>query len=599
MEHQVLAVALSAVLAFGAGVVATFLYLRYADRRSEGLAAARPQDRLACESNEYLRAAIEAVPAGLAFFDAGDRYVVWNSEYARYVREHAGEISVGEPFESIVRRALAAGRFPEAAGREEEWISERLLLHTRADASLEQYVGSDRWLRIEERAIAQGGRVCSIVDITDLKRREFRDPLTGLPNRAAFTAGLEAQQARAAADGKSFAVVCIDLDHFKEVNDVFGHAVGDELLKQVGTRLARASEGHFLARPGGDELNLIISGRQPETGREICERVTAAMAADFIVGEHRLEMSISAGVAVFPRDGRDLETLLANADAALYQVKAAGRGAVHFFDADTDRRLRQKRTLQAELKAGIERGELRVQYQPKAQMSGEIVGFEALVRWRHPHRNLILPDEFIPLAEERGLIFALGERVLREACREAAGWSNQVSIAVNLSPLQFRRGDLANMVHSILLETGLNPRRLELEITEGALVNNFNRALVILGQLKNIGVKIAIDDFGTGYSSLGYLHALPLDTVKIDRQFVAGVPSNPQSTAIVRSIIGLARSLSVSVIAEGVETKSQWRFLAKEGCDQIQGFALGPPAPIARYAAIVGNGLTGLKSATG
>ena len=232
-------------------------------------------------------------------------------------------------------------------------------------------------------------------------------------------------------------------------------------------------------------------------------------------------------------------------------------------------------------------------------VNGEIVGFEALVRWRHPHRNLILPDEFIPLAEERGLIFALGERVLREACREAAGWSNQVSIAVNLSPLQFRRGDLANMVHSILLETGLNPRRLELEITEGALINNFNRALVILGQLKNIGVKIAIDDFGTGYSSLGYLHALPLDAVKIDRQFVAGVPSNPRSTAIVRSIIGLARSLSVSVIAEGVETRSQWRFLAEEGCDQIQGFALGPPAPIARYAAIVGNGLTGLKSATG
>jgi diguanylate cyclase (GGDEF)-like protein/PAS domain S-box-containing protein len=434
-------------------------------------------------------------------------------------------------------------------------------------------------------------------DITERKRAEERiaylarhDPLTELPNRAAFNEQLSFARERAAATGASFAVLCIDLDRFKEVNDVFGQAAGDAMLREVAKRLAAAAEGAFLARLGADEFALISSdGMQPVAAAALAQRVQSAMAEELDVAGFRLHAELSIGVAIFPTDGADSATLLANAGAALDRAKEEGRGAIHFFAAAMDLELRERRALQHDLQSAIARDELALHYQPQARIDGEIVGFEALARWQHPARGTVPPGTFIPLAEESGLIVPISEWILRAACREAAAWPHPLQIAVNLSPVQFRHGDVAGLVHAVLLETGLAPDRLELEVTEGVLIDDFSRAVSILRRLKSLGVRIAMDDFGTGYSSLSYLQAFPFDKIKIDQGFISNVERNRQSAAIARAVIALARALGLPVLAEGVETQEQLGFLEREGCDQVQGYLIGRPAPIAEYAARVGR----------
>ena len=434
-------------------------------------------------------------------------------------------------------------------------------------------------------------------DVTDRKRAEARiahmahhDALTNLPNRAAFNECIAATIEQAERSHEPFAVMCIDLDRFKEVNDVFGQSAGDTLLQQVSQRLQAVAEGAFLARLGGDEFTVIATGgTQPTSAATLADRLLAAVAEDFDIEGQHLRISISVGVAVFPEDGSDAQTVLANANAALDRAKADGRGAMRFFEADMDKRLRERRVLQHDLRAAIERNELSLYYQPQARMTGEIVGFEALLRWQHPVRGMIPPEIFVPLAEESGLITGIGEWILREACREAASWPKRLLVAVNLSPIQFRHGDLASFVHSVLLETGLSPERLEVEITEGVLIDNFSRAVAILRRLKALGVRIAMDDFGTGYSSLSYLQSFPFDKIKIDQSFISNLESNPQSATIVRAVIGLARGLALPVVAEGVETKEQFTFLSREKCDKVQGYLIGRPLPIADYASLVGR----------
>jgi EAL domain-containing protein (putative c-di-GMP-specific phosphodiesterase class I) len=281
--------------------------------------------------------------------------------------------------------------------------------------------------------------------------------------------------------------------------------------------------------------------------------------------------------------------LLNNAEAALYRAKADGRGKTRFFETEMDNRVRERRAIQHELSSAIARDELRLHYQPLVKIDGEVIGFEALVRWHNPQRGMVSPATFIPVAEESGLIMEVGESVLREACREAASWSHPLQIAVNLSPIQFRHGDLPGLVHSVLLETGLMPTRLELEITEGVLVKDFNRGLSILRRLKLIGVRIAMDDFGTWYSSLSYLQSFPFDKIKIDQSFISNLKSNSQSAAIVRAVIGLAHGLNLPVLAEGVEAKTQLDFLAAESCDEVQGYLLGRPRPIMEYSKLIGR----------
>jgi diguanylate cyclase (GGDEF)-like protein/PAS domain S-box-containing protein len=374
-----------------------------------------------------------------------------------------------------------------------------------------------------------------IEDVTERKQAESKiaymashDALTDLPNRAAFEKYLALTVDGAAASHQRFAILCTDLDRFKEVNDVFGHSVGDALLREVASRLRIAAEDTFLARLGGDEFILVVvADAQPETAEAVAQRLIAAVGEELSVEGHQLRACLSIGVAIFPNDGSDANTLLVNADAALYRAKAEGRGSVRFFEADMDRQLRERQALQQDLRLAIGAGQIAIHYQPQARIDGEIIGFEALARWKHPKFGFVPPARFIPIAEESGLIISIGNWILREACQEAASWPRPLQIAINLSPAQFRHGDLPGITHAILLETGLAAQRLELEITENVLIDDFSRALSILRRLKSLGVRIAMDDFGTGYSSLSYLQSFPFDKIKIDRSFISGIRKTP------------------------------------------------------------------------
>ena len=417
------------------------------------------------------------------------------------------------------------------------------------------------------------------------------DALTGLPNRTALAIRLSDTFERAKAEGTSFAVLTVDLDHFKEANDVFGHAVGDELLCAISRRLQAAAEGAFIARIGGDEFTIVQAiGEQPAAAEALADRLLKCVAPDFGVRGQKIPIGLSIGAATYPKDANDPIGLQANADAALYRAKADGRHVTCFFQPHMDRHLRERYALQHDLRSAIAHDELRLHYQPQATIDGDVFGFEALVRWEHPKHGLVPPSTFISLAEQNGLIIDIGEWTLRQACLEAASWKKPLQIAVNLSPVQFRYGDLPTLVHSVLFQTGLAPGRLELEITEGVLINDPARALSILRRLKALGVKIAMDDFGTGYASLSSLQSFPFDKIKIDRTFIAGVDSNLQSAAIVRAVLGLSNALQMPVIAEGVETESEREFLMHEGCREIQGYLIGRPQPVASYSDLT-NGI--------
>ncbi|MGY3618479.1 sensor domain-containing protein [Bradyrhizobium sp. USDA 10063] len=438
-------------------------------------------------------------------------------------------------------------------------------------------------------------------DVTDRRQTESRmahmayhDGLTDLPNRAAFLQALAQMIEACGGTDEEFAVLCVDLDGLKEINDVFGHAVGDKLLIEVAQRLQTSARGGVVARLSGDEFGLIIDGKQPAAGIVLAEQVAEALAKEFSIDGKSVRTGVTAGISVFPHNGSDAASLLANAGAALFRAKAKSRGTISIYEPEMDQQIRDRRVLHQDLSAAIRNGELSLYYQPLAAAGATVaesgvIGFEALARWQHPTRGFVSPADFIPLAEEGGLIVEMGEWILREACREAASWKQPLQIAVNLSPAQFMHGDLVGLVHSILLETGLRPDRLELEITEGVLIEDFDRGLALLRRLKALGVRISMDDFGSGYSSLSYLQAFPFDKIKIDRAFVINLGRNPQSAAIVRAVIDLGHGLQMLIVAEGVETEEQLGFLAKEGCDAVQGYLIGKPAPVGQYAAFVGD----------
>jgi predicted signal transduction protein with EAL and GGDEF domain len=349
-----------------------------------------------------------------------------------------------------------------------------------------------------------------------------------------------------------------------------------------------------VARLSGDEFGLIIDGKQPVAGKALAEQLAEAMAKEFQADGRSVRAGITTGISVFPHHGADAASLLANAGATLFRAKAKSRGTISVYEPEMDQQIRDRRVLHQDLSVAIRNGELSLHFQPQAMSArdvaeSEVIGFEALARWKHPVRGFVPPSDFIPLAEESGLIVEMGEWILREACREAASWPKPLQVAVNLSPAQFAQGDVVGLVHAILLETGLVPGRLELEITEGVLIEDFDRGLALLRRLKALGVRISMDDFGSGYSSLSYLQAFPFDKIKIDRAFVMNLGRNPQSAAIVSAVIDLAHGLDMSVVAEGVETQEQLSFLTSEDCDAVQGYLIGKPLPIGQYAALVGR----------
>ncbi len=434
-------------------------------------------------------------------------------------------------------------------------------------------------------------------DVTERKRDEQRisrmahfDNLTDLPNRATFNDAMEAALDHAKITGEQFAVLSLDLDGFKDANDSYGHAIGDALLRDVARRLQVAAEGAFLARIGGDEFMLIVNeGKQPEAAAAVAERVLRALNGEFKIEDRRLAVGATIGGAIYPDNGTDAKTLMINADVALYRAKAAVRGTVLFYETEMGEQVRERRALQADLRAATENNQLFLHYQPQQTIDGETIGFEALLRWQCPTRGLVSPGTFIPLAEESGLIVQIDEWVLREACHEAAAWPQPLTVAVNISPTQFRTGDFPGFVHAVLLETGFPASRLELEVTENVLIDDFSRAISILCRLKALGVRIALDDFGTGYSSMSYLHSFPFDKIKIDRAFVGDLEDNRHSMAIVRAVIDLGHSLNVPILAEGVETDEQLAILKRGGCDEVQGYLTGRPRAIEDYAEQVGR----------
>ncbi|WFU71727.1 MULTISPECIES: EAL domain-containing protein [unclassified Bradyrhizobium] len=553
-------------------------------------------------TKKFLELVVDNIPVALIVEQVKDgRYLLANRSAETILnrrREEATGLTASDIFNAKEAKLIIAR--DEAAIKKRGMITEEHPISTKDGLRL--------FLTRRATVLSDAGEPQYLIktheDVTDRRQTESRmahmayhDGLTDLPNRAAFLQALTQMIEACEGTGEEFAVLCVDLDGLKEVNDVFGHALGDKLLIEVAQRLQDSARGGVVARLSGDEFGLIIDGKQPEAGLSLARQIGEAVAQEFQIDGRPVRAGVTTGMSIFPHNGADAASLLANAGAALFRAKQKSRGTISLYQPEMDQQIRDRRVLHQDLSMAIKNGELSLAFQPQgvarhSVAESDIIGFEALARWQHPVRGQVSPAEFIPIAEESGLIVEMGEWILREACREAASWPNPLQVAVNLSPAQFMHGDVVGLVHSILIETGLAPGRLELEITEGVLIEDFDRGLALLRRLKALGVRISMDDFGSGYSSLSYLQAFPFDKIKIDRAFIINLGRNPQSAAIVRAVIDLGHGLEMSIIAEGVETVEQLAFLAKEGCDGVQGYLLGKPLPIGKYAGLVGRAET-------
>jgi diguanylate cyclase (GGDEF)-like protein len=418
------------------------------------------------------------------------------------------------------------------------------------------------------------------------------DSLTELPNRLLLLDRLQRAMGRATRHGRQMAALFLDLDRFKQINDTLGHSTGDRLLRAVAGRLAKClRQGDTVARLGGDEFAILLEDLDhPEDVAPILEKLMATMHHPFVLEGQEFFLSFSIGIGMYPQDGGDAETLLRNADTAMYRAKAEGRSGYRFYTADMNARAFERLDLESRLRRALERNEFVLHYQPKLDLgSGQVVGVEALLRWRHPDHGLVPPGEFIPTLEDTGMIVPVGRWVLQEACHQARVWQQAglppLTMAVNVSTYQFRRDDVCALVHEALASHAINPADLELEITESALMDDVGRAAASIRQLRDQGVRVAIDDFGTGYSSLAYLKRFAINSLKIDRAFVRDVCDDHDDAAIVAAVLAMAQRLQLQVVAEGVETRGQLDFLRNEGCDQMQGYLLARPMPASQLPA--------------
>ncbi|WP_423069152.1 putative bifunctional diguanylate cyclase/phosphodiesterase [Devosia sp. CN2-171] len=536
------------------------------------------------ESETFARSILEASTMAIEVLDAEGRLIFMNGPGMKIMEVADFDRIRGQPFETFwpdtVKPAVASAI---AAAREGRTVRQTLYGPTAK--------GKPRWWDFSVSPIYDdAGRVARLLtssrDVTEAKHNADEithlarhDTLTGLPNRNHFQEELDT--ALAGLGDHSLAVLSIDLDDFKQINDSMGHLAGDALLRAVAGRLRASTDRRGLtARLGGDEFAVLLRAKHPDEAAQLAQAILGAITKPFSLEGETVHIGASIGISMAPRDGRSGDSLLHAADLALYRVKANKGRDYRFFEAAMDEALRQRREMKRDLSLALGRGELSVVYQPQVEVgSGQLVGFEALLRWTCPKRGPVSPMEFIPLAEESGLIDEIGLFVLETACREAAKWPAAVSLAVNMSAVQFRSHAIVGLVTDTLQRNGLAPERLELEITETVLLSENAEALAALGELHRLGIRVALDDFGTGYSSLSYLRRFPFDKIKIDRSFVADLPEAEGSHAIVRAIIGLGRSLKTRVTAEGVETWEQLLLLRAEGCNEAQGYLFSPPVP--------------------
>lgn len=547
------------------------------------------------KSNQTLSALIEASPLAIFVLDAEGRVTLWNPAARRMFGWDEQEV-LGKPF-PLGAGGADSGFEDALAGK---LVSGYETRRRRKDGSA---VDVNVWTTaLRDQQSEVNGIMVVVADVTERKAAEAKinylahhDTLTGLPNRVSF----EERLAESAAHAARLAVMFLSLDRFKKFNDTLGHTIGDQLLKRVAERLTAAvRDGDTVARFGSDEFAFLLTRIDgADDAARAAREFQRGLDPVFDVGGHELYVTASIGISVFPEDGADAQDLLKSAGSALYRAKQSGGNNYQFYTADMNERALHRLALENKLRWAIERGEFRVHYQPQVSIgTGRVTGMEALVRWQHPELGLVSPAEFIPLAEDTGLIAPIGEWVLRTACAQARRWRDNgfeaLRVGVNLSPRQFQQPDLVPMVERLLKETGLDAESLELEVTESSVMKNAASSIRTLGELKAMGIKIAVDDFGSGYSSLSYLKSLPIDVLKIDQSFVRDMTADPKDAAIVMAIIQLAHSLQLEVKAEGVETEEQLRFLSLLRCDAMQGYLFCRPVPADAFEQLLAEGRT-------
>jgi len=531
--------------------------------------------------------AINNMSQGLCFFDASHRLIVCNDRYIDMYDLAHDRVDPGTPLAEIVDMRFEAGSFPEMTRDEYlQWRANVAVSQEPTDSIVELRNG--KTFKIRHRPMPDGGWVATHEDITEQRRSEVKieymahhDALTDLANRVLLNERLEQALGRIHHE-EMVAVHHLDLDQFKAINDTFGHPAGDKLLKIVADRLRElVRETDTIARMGGDEFVVVQAAiADPAEATSLAQQIIASMSEPFDLDGHQAVIGASIGIAVGPSDGLGPETLLRNADLALYRAKGDGRGTLRFFETAMDLQMQTRRIMERDLRKALPGNQFELYYQPVVNLaSGDISGFEALIRWNHPDKGLVSPVSFIPLAEETGFIVPLGEWVIRQACATAAQWPGDLCIAVNISAAQFRNPGLMQVIVGALATSGLQPTRLEIEITETVLLQNRETTLAVLHQLRELGVRIAMDDFGTGYSSLTYLQCFPFDKIKIDRSFVKDITENTGSLNIVRAVAALAKGMGMSATAEGVETAEQLDRITSEGCTEMQGFLFSRPVP--------------------
>lgn len=541
--------------------------------------------RLLEEQKQQLDTALQNMSQGLCMFDAEGRITLFNDRFAKLMSVPA-EFLRTHTLLDLVRRRHEEGNL--AADPDEFFAKVINDMREGRQTQRIRELPSGQILRVIDQPMPGGGWVATVEDITEMRKAEIEsrlarhDPLTGLPNRMLFKERMQEALTRVKR-GEKIAVLCLDLDHFKDINDSLGHPVGDHLLIAAGQRLHGClREADTVARLGGDEFAIIQAELvDPLMDTEtLARRLIDAISSPYQINEHEVVVGVSIGLSISPADGIDADQLLRNADMALYRAKADGRGTYRFFEAEMDARVQARRALELDLRAATIKGEFEAYFQPIYDSNTkDITSFEALLRWQHPTRGLVEPMSFIPLAEETALIISIGEWILRKACAEAATWSRPVRVAVNLSPVQFKSRNLVPAVMGALSSSGLPPERLELEITESVLLDNNETNMRTLHALRDLGIRISMDDFGTGYCSLSYLRSFPFDKIKIDQSFIRDISTREDSMAIVRAVTGIGKMLGIATTAEGVETEEQFALVRSEGCTEVQGYLFSKPVP--------------------